>query len=170
MTMHDETPDDIRDLAGQLEAFGEQERRDAEEACRRVAMRTTHLLHDSQSSGAGVSPASGSGVGVPPARETFHSLLLWIGTPALAAAAVLLLVMVMSPNPAATPEGTGVEVLAASIESDIDAWLELDAIWADDSFESSLAALSIDAAGLANQSVGSPMNSSETYPELEGDL
>ncbi|VAX40570.1 hypothetical protein MNBD_PLANCTO03-2292, partial [hydrothermal vent metagenome] len=125
------------------------------------------------SSEAGVSPASENGVGTSPARETFRRLLLWLGTPALAAAAVLLLVLVLSPNPATMPESAGVEVLAASIESDIDAWLELDAMWADDSFESSLAALSIEASGLANQSVGmadNPLNSSEIYPQLEGDL
>ncbi len=168
MTMHDETPDDIRDIAGQLEALGKQERRDAEEACRRVAMRTAHLLHDKQSSGAGVSPASGGGVGVPTARETFRRLLLWIGTPALAAAAVLLVVLVMSPNPATAPESNGIEVLAASIESDIDAWLELDAMWAGDSFESTLAALSMDAAGLASQSASG--GSLDSYPDLESDL
>ena len=172
--MHDETPHDLRDLAAQLESLGEQERREAEEACRRVARHTTHLLHADNR--AGLSPGGAgvsSGVGISPARETLRRFVFWLGTPALAAAAVLLLVLVLSPNATTTLEHTGAEVLAASIERDIDTWLELEAMWVDDSFESALAALSIDAAGLASQSVGSadsPADSSETYPELEGDL
>ncbi len=163
--MQDETPQDIRDLAARLEELGERERLDAENACLRVTMRTGHLISG------GAASAADSGVGVSPASasERLRMIWLWLAAPAVAAAAVLVAVFVMSPNAAITSEGTGVEVLAAGIESDIDAWLELDAMWADDSFESTLTALSIDAAGLASESVGT-VESLDTYPDLEGDL
>lgn len=154
MTSHDQTPPDISELAAQLEQFGVEERRAAEDACARVTMRTARLLTDPAPTD---QPES---VG-----EKFRRLWLWLAAPTVAAAAVLVAVLVMSPSAPTTPVGNGVEVLAATIESDIDAWLELDAMWQGDSFETNLAALCIDAAGITTQS-----DSLDPLPSLESDL
>jgi hypothetical protein len=152
MTMHEQIPEDIRGLASRLERLGEQERLAAEDACARVCMRTTRLLTDPQAR-----PERAGGV--------VGRLWLWLAAPAVVAAGVLVAVGVMSPGVATVPVESGVDVLAAGIESDIDAWLELDSMWHEDSFESTLAAISIDAAGIVTQP-----DSFDSLPLLEDDL
>lgn len=135
-TTHDELPQELRGLAVQLEALGELERLAAEEAVARTTMRTKHLLTE----------RGAPTLSVP---ERLRGLWLWFAAPAVAVAGVLLGVVVMrtpapSPRPADRPQA-----LADGIESDIDAWMELDSMWSSDSFETNLAAISIDAAGIS---------------------
>lgn len=152
--MHDDTPQDIRELASQLEAIGEHERRAAGDACVRVTMRTTHLL-----------TAPRAGERASDAGGRWQRLWLWLAAPAVAAAAVLLALQVVVPRGPTPADGAGVEVLAAGIASDIDAWMELDSMWRDDSFETNLAAISIDAAGINTQP-----DSLDSLPVLESGL
>lgn len=150
MTTHERTPHDdlaqelpreLRGMAAQLEALGELERLAAEDAVMRTTMRTAHLLREP--------PAR-----APSAMERLRAAWLWLAAPAVVAAAVLLgVTMLNPPRPAALPVG-GAEALAADIESDIDAWLAIDSMWSADSFETNLAALSIDAAGITTTADG----------------
>lgn len=135
-TTHDDLPRELRGMAAQLEALGELERLAAEDAVMRTTMRTAHLLREP--------PAR-----APSAMERLRAAWLWIAAPAVAAAAValgLMAVTTVAPPSAVPTDGTA--VLAASIESDIDAWLAIDSMWSADSFETNLAAISIDAAGI----------------------
>ncbi len=152
-------PEDIRALAARLDRLGAQERKAGEDASCRVAMRTTNLLHAEPAATAGTS-VSGS------ARRAW----LWFAAPTIAAAVVLLAVVMVMPRPGSMPDedGTtnGVDILAAGIESDIDAYLAMDAYWDEDAFETGLAAISLDAAGLANQ----PTDTTETLTTLGDEL
>lgn len=147
---HDDLPRELRGLAAQLEAMGELERLAADQAVMRTTMRTAHLLTDRSALGPG---------------HRLRALWLWLAAPAVAAAAVAVGVLILrtpqpSPGPLDSPEA-----LAAGIEGDIDAWLELDSIWRADSFETNLAALSIDAAGITTGT-----DSLNSLPDLAGEL
>ena len=150
---HEMTPDDIRGIASQLEALGEHERRAAENAVLRTTMRTTHLLTDREAD-------------LGHTGFQFRKYWLWFAAPAIAAAGVLLAVATTGPRPASPVLGAeSVEALAADIESDIEAWAAMDSVWSGDSFETSLVALSIDAAEMTTDT--------ETYeplPVLDSDL
>ncbi len=151
-------PEDIRTLAGRLDRLGAQEREAGEDASCRVAMRTVNLLHAEASAAPG---ASGSR-----RRASWR----WFAAPAIAAAAVLLTVVMVMPKPGPTPGEngavSGVDVLAAGIESDIDTYLAMDAYWDEDAFETGLAVISLDAAELANQ----PADNTEPLTTLGDEL
>lgn len=147
---HHDLPLELRGLAAQLEALGELERLAAEDAVLRTTMRTAHLLRDRPT------PAPG---------QRLRALWLWLAAPAVVGAAVVVGVMMIRPPAPATTPPDGSEALAADIEGDIDAWLELDSMWRADSFETNLAALSIDAAGISTGA-----DSLNSLPDLTGDL
>ncbi|MFG0259881.1 MAG: hypothetical protein ACF8LK_05955 [Phycisphaerales bacterium JB041] len=133
-------PEDIRAVAGRLDRLGAQDRSDGEDASFRVAMRTKNLLRAEAAPGAR-----------PHGR--LRAAWLWLAAPVTAAAAVLVAVVISMPpaGPTPGPSGNGVEVLAAGLENDIETFLAIDGVWNDDSFETGLTLISLDAAGLANQ-------------------
>lgn len=146
-------PEDIRAVAARLERLGTQDRLDGEDVGLRVAIRTTNLLR------AEATPARPVG--------RIRSAWLWLAAPVMAAAAVLVAVMISMPQTGPPPgeTGGGVEVLAAGLESDIDAFLAIDGLWDDDAFETGLAVISLDAAGLANQPA-----TDQTFEAIGSDL
>ena len=151
-----QTPEDIRDVAAQLWRLGAQDRAAGEDVSGRVMMRTANLLV------AGSVPGSRS-----PSSGRFRAVWLWIAAPAVAAAAVLFAIMMGMPQAGPRP-GTasrGVEVLAAGLESDIDALLAINDVWDDDAFETGLAVISLDAARLANQT-----DRDQTFEAMGSDL
>jgi hypothetical protein len=139
-----ELPRDLRGLAAQLHSLGELERLAAADAVMRTTMRTAHLLRE------------------PPASEPagrLRALWLWIAAPAVVTAAALLGVLMFNPpSPVTVPAGSD-QGLAADIESDIDAWMALDSMWRSDSFETNLAAISIDAAGITTTTTTDSLDS-----------
>lgn len=135
-------PEDIRAVATRLERLGAEDRLVGEDVSHRVAMRTTNLLRAEATPGTRARPLG-----------RIRAAWLWLAAPAVAAGAVLVALMISVPQSGPTPgvTGNGVEVLAAGLENDIDAFLAIDGLWDDDAFETGLAVISLDAAGLANQ-------------------
>lgn len=137
-----QTPEDIRALAGRLQRSGEEARRAGQDASHRVAVRTSNLLRSE-----GGSTERGG-----------ENRLVWpfrIGVPLLAAAAVLAgLVIVSRPGVVHQPDtnpGAGADMLAASLEHDLDALAAMDEMWEEDAFETGLAVITLDAAGLFSE-------------------
>jgi hypothetical protein len=128
-------PDDIRQTAERLRALAEAERHAGAACADRIAARTSPSL-----------------AAEPPQPRALKAWWARAALPALAAAAVLLGVFLV---PGLRPTGPGAEapaeVLSASIESDLDALVALESIWNDDGFETGLATISLDAAGVASQ-------------------
>lgn len=149
-------PEDIRAVAARLDRLGTKDRLDGEDVGHRVAMRTTNLLR--AEAGPGTQPRSLGRV---------RAAWLWLAAPAMAAAAVLVAVMISMPQagPPTGVTGNGVEILAAGLESDIDTFLAIDGLWDDEAFETGLAVISLDAAGLANQTT-----TDETFESMGSDL
>jgi len=149
-------PEDIRAVAARLERFGVQNRLDGEDVGHRVAMRTTNLLR-----------AEAAPVADAASFSRIRAAWLWLAAPVVAAGAVLVAIMISMPQTGPTPgvTGNGVEVLAAGLENDIDAFLAIDGFWDDDAFETGLAVISLDAAGLANQTT-----TDETFDAMGSDL
>ncbi|HZW09121.1 MAG TPA: hypothetical protein VFF69_04390 [Phycisphaerales bacterium] len=129
------TPEDLRPLAEGLAALGESSRREGAAVAERVAVRSTHALR-------------GAAIAEPP-LERIQRLLLWLAGPCAVLGAGALVVAALAPHRPQRPSAPSVETLAANLEHDIDAWLELDAAWSRDSFENDLAVLSLEAAGVA---------------------
>lgn len=139
-TTHDDLPRELRGLAAQLDSLGGLERLAAEDAVMRTTMRTAHLLREPP---------------VPAPAARLRALWLWIAAPAVVTAAALLGVLMINPPSAVPVPAEGAQDLAADIESDIDAWMAIDSMWRSDSFETNLAAISIDAAGITTTTTDS---------------
>lgn len=130
-------PIDIQNLAHRLAEVGTASRARGEEAAYRVAIRTSHVLRE----GAG-----------PPATRGVLRFWMWLAAPATVLGAVLLAMTIMRAGPGLGGGAPNGGVVAANLESDIDTWMALDEMLREESFENSLAVLSLDTAGVATRS------------------
>lgn len=131
-------PERLRPLADRLDEVGRASREEGAGTAERVAMRTAHLLGR---------PSDSTG---PISR--LQRALLWLAGPAAVVATGLIGFALLRPGvPPAPTAAPGADMLAANLEHDIDALLELDAMWRRDAFESRLALLSLEAADAATR-------------------